>query len=278
MGIYSLDHYEQYKTLVFRPEQAIVKPVNPGYGTTSLLPESSLPILTINNEDGITTARRAHLSFALLLEVSDATRLDVATRIAQLCLQRHWERQPVYAAINGKVTPLLLDDLLRWHVRGANTEALPGCDLQLRRLICAHTLSTMGAMPLRLWFVNAGHCPIYEPLFCFIHLRGANIRADLPLQTDPFLFRKLGDIVHNEVLNLPQLPSGEYCLSLSLRDSQGQVFKLNLADEHENGSYVLGTLMVDQQPRPELFNIWDNYYPEGYYPLEDPKEPMSGET
>jgi len=83
----------------------------------------------------------------------------------------------------------------------------------------------------------------------------------------------VGDITHNEVLQLPDIESGVYTISIGLFLLDNTPIQLNNENTPLNGFYQIGTVCIDDKKRNELFNIWDTYYPEGYYPLEDPQVP-----
>ncbi len=84
---------------------------------------------------------------------------------------------------------------------------------------------------------------------------------------------KLGDIIHNEIIQLPELDSGSYTLSIGLFTCEHEIINLSLSDKDDNGFYEMGTIDIEDEGKYHYSTIWNHYYPEGYYPLEDPKAP-----
>lgn len=255
MGRYSLDAYEAYPTLTVRPDAVDVLP--PG------MADAQLPIVSLWDDAGL-DAMGSGTPYALMLPLKEHSLLDTAQRLAERGLQRHWQRMPVRAALDGVADEDTLDALKRWHVCAADQPLGLGPRITLRRATCPRTNSSGGAFPLRLWWCNTGTSPLYAAARHTLTLTGEVATASIPLQADPHLFRKLGDIVHNEILVLSALPKGIYALSL----------QTHIGAAH-GPSLPLGRVQVDDVPRPERFRAWEGYYPEGYYPLEDPKEPVA---
>ncbi len=252
MGRFSIDNFEKYPTLVVRPMWIDTPPVNAGYGVVQALPDDEPNALILKPDaDGWT---------------------DTAWMLAEKGLQRHWREHPVYAWLNSPPDEWKKAELMNWHVKAANFDAALGADVRLRRLTCPKTLSSGGALPLRLWFDNAGSSPVYGAMRVVIRLDGKET-FDIALNTKPGLLRKVGDIVHNEIVRLPDMRPGTYAMSVGVSGPDG-VFRMNVAGEEHEGFHALCDVPVDGIPRPELFHAWDDYYPEGYYPLEDPKEPL----
>ncbi len=236
---------------------------------------SCLALLHAQDTDSLCRADALGLPAAMLLDLSQGTRLDTAQHLAHKGLGDRWRRQPVFAEIQGDVSEALREDLLRWHVCAANANLGLGCDLRLRRVTCPARISGGGALPLRLWFDNRGSAPLYGKVSLVIRLSASGQAHDIVLDNPPAVFQKLGDCVYNEILRLPMMPPGTYGLSLALMTAAGEPFHLNIDADSSEGFYVLGQVDVDDRPRPEMFSIWDHYYPEGYYPLEDPAQPLA---
>jgi hypothetical protein len=84
---------------------------------------------------------------------------------------------------------------------------------------------------------------------------------------------KIGDITHNEILPLPDMKNGIYLLSVGMFLSDGTPINLDLQAKKKQGYYELGIVEVNNSLTDDLQHAWDNFYPEGYYPLEDPQVP-----
>ena len=130
-------------------------------------------------------------------------------------------------------------------------------------------------MPLRFWFVNTGTSPCYDQLKLKVKLSIEKQQwiIDLAIKGSHWM---LGEIVENKIAVLPDLKPGNYTVSIGLF-SKNQPILLDIDASLQDGFYQVGQVDVDTQNRDELFHIWDTYYPEGYYPLEDPKAPESDE-
>lgn len=278
MGKYSIDSYERYPQQMWRPSPAEDPPRNRGYG---LLTEGEIlaggPLALPAPSEVEAIRARGEEPFALLIDLREQDLLEAAERLARLGLQRHWQRAPVCALLKGEPDPETRRALHRWHVRAADREAGLGLDIRPRRVSCPRTVSAGGALPLRLWLTSTGSSPLYEPARLHLRLRGAAAEAMVPLDHPAALLRRLGDLVHNQILSLPPLPPGIYEAALALLRADGQPVHLNALGAEPGGYLPLGRLALDDRPRPEYFHIWDDYYPEGYYPLEDPKEPKGDE-
>ena len=275
MGKYSLDSYERYKSLVVRPGLGRTPPLNAGYGQSDPFPRT-YPQLKLSDLEALIKAKAEGKPFALVIEPDKDGLLNTAQRMAENRMQRHWQRWPVYAWLSQPPDPQMEEELRNWHVQAANHPGGLGSDLRLKRVACPQTVSSGGALPLRLWFVNTGSSPLYGAHQVLLKLENSTASCSLVLKADPGLFNKMGDIVYNEIVQLPVLPEGDYMLLLGLRRENGHPFYLNIDTKAQDGLYALDLLRIDGIQHPELYTLWDSYYPEGYYPLEDPKEPVSG--
>lgn len=273
MGQYSLDNYELYETLYIRPDWSNTPPCNAGYGQANLCAADEL-MINIRDREALRQAARQSRPYALLIEPDRDGLLNTAQMMAEHAQQRHWLRHPVYARLKAPPDEEMKESLWAWHVRACNYPGLSGCDLRLRRLTCPRTLSAGGVMPLRLWLVNAGPSPLYGGHDIRLRLQsGANF-YDMTLKADPALFMKMGDIVYNELTQLPVLPADDYTLMIGCFRQSGEPLYLNTTLREQEGLYALGILRIDTRPRPELYTAWDRRYPDGYYPLEDPAAPV----
>lgn len=300
MGKYSLDSYQRVDSLVIRPAYHRAPPPNPGYGLADPFP-ADLPLIPLEQASHIIRAPGEHPAFALLLTPDESGWLNTAQALAEAGLQRHWESAPVYARLLEVPDAARREQLRSWRVRAANISAGLDADLRLRRATFPRALSSKGALPLRLWLDNAGPSPLYGRHRMLLRFRAGGEAPELPLVAEDHLFQKTGDIVYNEILGLPELPLaapdhlfqktgdivyneimglpelrlGEVNIDFSLRGPEGGPVYLNTGLPENEGWYTLGMVRADNTPRPQLFTLWDDWYPDGYYPLEDPKEPLA---
>lgn len=231
--------------------------------------------LIVRAADTATVAalRCAGYDFGLLLE-ADKGILSIRELLATQRLQRCWERMPVFLLTTYSREPkeALSKAAAGWHALAADIPCVNAGHMTLRRLTYPAQLTSGGAMPLRFWWQVVGACPIYGQTSVRVLLRGDGGEAELPLQ-DTALLRGIGDATHNEIVTLPSLPVGQYTLWCGVFGQAGKALPLCVDAPQENGFYAIGEVSLDDTPRPELFAAWDDYYPEGYYPLEDPKLP-----
>lgn len=82
-----------------------------------------------------------------------------------------------------------------------------------------------------------------------------------------------GDLVHNEMVPLMDMSPGKYTLSIALYFEDRSYIPLHIQNPQQDGYYEAGMIQVEISDEDPLMNIWDAYYPEGYYPLEDPVVP-----
>ena len=274
MGKYSLDNYQRVDSLVVRPAYHRAPPPNPGYGQADPFP-ADLPLIPLELASQIIRAPGENPAFALLLTPDESGWLNTAQALAEAGLQRHWESAPVYARLLEVPDAARQEQLRSWRVRAANLPSGLHADLRLRRATFPRALSSKGALPLRLWLDNAGPSPLYGRHRMLLRFRAGGEVRELPLAAEDHLFQKTGDIVYNEIMGLPELPPGEVNIDFSLRGPRGGPVYLNTGLPENEGWYTLGTVRADNTPRPQLFTLWDDWYPDGYYPLEDPKEPLA---
>lgn len=214
--------------------------------------------------------------FGLLVTAKENNRLDCCELFARYNLQHTWESAPVLIHFTADANcQSFKEDIRRWHVCAANKSMGLGYNFALRRLTYPRQISSLGAMPLRFWFVNTGTSPCYDQLKLKVKLSIEKQQwiIDLAIKGSHWM---LGDIVENKIAVLPDLKPGNYTVSIGLF-SKNQPILLDIDASLQDGFYQVGQVDVDTQNRDELFHIWDTYYPEGYYPLEDPKAPESDE-
>jgi len=234
------------------------------------------PILAdLQNAALIRHLRANGREFGLRVTCGEANWIECCEAFARQNLNGIWKRRPVILHVTDPVCgPNVRREALRWHASLANADAgcALGARLSLRRMTYPETVSSGGSFPLRLWFVNAGSARVYREFGLWLRLRKDDASYDIPVRadTDSWL---TGDLVHNEMLRLPDLSPGMYTVSLGTLFRDGTPLKLNIYGQGEDGFYAAGAVTVERTSADPLLNIWDSYYPEGYYPLEDPKVP-----
>ncbi len=214
-----------------------------------------------------------NIDFGLLVKCSEANWISCCEKFAEHHLQELWEKRPVLLQIeDSSCGPHIARQALAWHASMANVPMDFGFSITLRRMTYPKQVSSKGALPIRFWFVNTGSAPCYRDFKVWIRLQEGANRYDIPLQVnskDWFL----GDITYNEIVKLPEMLPGNYKVSLGIFFEDQSPMQLNINCIMKEGYYELGNIVVDMVSREEYFKIWDDYYPEGYYPLEDPQIP-----
>ncbi len=229
----------------------------------------------IHNSSLISYLTRNKISFGLIVKCCEENWIDCCEAFARQNLQNIWKTNPVILQITDNVCGENISrEALRWHVAYTNLPIDIGYHFVLRRLTYPKVASSNGALPLRFWFVNHGSSPCYRYIKIKLLLSKEDRRYEIPINaaTNTWL---IGDITHNEILHLPDMIPGKYAVSLGVFFEDNRSLYLNIQGEEHDGFYGLGTLDIDLQNRDYLFDIWDNYYPDGYYPLEDPQAPES---
>lgn len=223
-------------------------------------------------------------SFGILIKCSENNWIECCEKLAEHQLQNTWERRPVILLIADMMAgPNIHREGLRWHAGFANQPMNLGYNFTLRRLTYPKIITGNGALPVRFWFVNTGSAPCYRKFRLMIKLElrqelqgipseAVNIEYNFPLHIDHNAW-KIGDITHNEILPLPDMKNGIYLLSVGMFLSDGTPIHLDLQAKEKRGYYELGIIEVNNSLSDDLQHAWDNFYPEGYYPLEDPKAP-----
>jgi len=208
----------------------------------------------------------------LLAEVGNNP-LDTCEAFAANGAQRLFERVPVLVRFT---RPEKADSryALQWH---ANTvegvKELAGPRIALRRLNYPKALTSCGFAPMQFWWTNRGPSPLYDRTEVRLRIvRGSQTVAEVLPGDNPERIH-LGDRVFNRILRLPEIPEGQYRLEFGLFLEDGTPVRLANANPTGEGYYDGDVIHIDRIPRPEFETIWENYRPDGYYPLEDPKLP-----
>lgn len=221
----------------------------------------------------IAALRREGLPFGLLLNAAGGA-VPVRRQLAKQDLQFVWQTSPVFLLAKGcpDDAGALGRAMESWHVLASDVPgAVPGA-LLVRRVTYPKALSSGGAFPVRLWLQNVGSTPVYPVSRLQLMLRNAEECREIPLRMGSRSW-PVGDTVYNEIAQLPGLAPGCYQLLCRVLREDG-CGAVPLGEETgPDGWYPLGELTLDGTPRPELYTVWDNYYPDGYYPLVDPPLP-----
>ncbi len=208
----------------------------------------------------------------LLAEVGEDP-LDICEAFADNEAQRLYERIPVLVRF---ADPERADGRYarQWHalaVEGADVPAGP--QIALRRLHVPEALTSGGFAPMRFWWTNRGVSPLYGRTEVRLRLvrDGRTVATVLPGDTPELI--PLADRTFNRIVRLPELPEGVYRLEFGLFGEDGTPVRLANGRPAGDGWYEGDPVRIDHVPRPEMETVWASYRPDGYYPLEDPKQP-----
>ena len=161
-----------------------------------------------------------------------------------------------------------------WHAAAVSGADVPaGWRIALRRLIYPKAVSSGGYAPMRFWWTNRGPSFCHEETQVRLRIEKDGRYTPLALADAPQKIH-LADRVHNEIVRIPAAPSGVYRLEYGLFTRQGEALALAHEGQTADGYYYADMMTVDDMPRPEFETIWDDYFEDGYYPLEDPKQPV----
>ncbi len=287
MGKYSLENHERYQTTKIRPANLPV--------LNEL--EWDGEVLSLDGMEDILDRLANGKPFALSIRLDGRHPAELGRRMALLGLQRHWRKGPVLVdpgVVQGESecgllqVPVQADEVarhngenrieeirreaIRWHASTCGNLPGFGSRVELRKMAYPSAVTSGGAWPVRLWWVSSGTAPCYGSHRIDLRLASEALSADLALGADINRFIE-GDHTCNVVLRLPELPAGTYTVGIRAAGYRLSMADAGLGPPDSDGFIPVGTLLLDQQPREDLFQIWDDYYPEGYYPLEDPEVP-----
>lgn len=198
---------------------------------------------------------------------------DVCEAFAEHSAQQLYKRMPVLVRF-AHAGAHSAQYAAQWHaaaVEGADAPA--GYRIALRRLTLPKALSAGGFAPMRFWWTNRGPGCCYDRTQLRLRLARDGAYTDVPVHDSPALIA-LADRVHNEIVRLPDVEPGVYRLEYGLFANGGEALVLANEGRMADGYYPACEVTVDDVPRPEYEAIWDDFFPDGYYPLEDPKEPV----
>lgn len=217
--------------------------------------------------------RNKNRDFGLLVTCNEENWIDCCEAFAREDLQDTWKKSPVLIHItDDSCGPSIMREANRWHASLSNLDMNLGANLTIRRITYPEVVSSEGVLPLRLWIVNNGSSKLYDSLTIRLQLCSEFYQYNLIVNADTKRWLT-GDITHNEILKLPKAQPGEYKVKIGLFYEDNSQFFLNLQNSKESGYYEIGTIQFKEDNQDNLLNIWDHYYPDGYYPLEDPKSP-----
>lgn len=162
----------------------------------------------------------------------------------------------------------------QWHAAAVEgVDAPAGWCIALRRLTYPKELSSGGFAPMRFWWVNKGPSYCHEEVEVRLRLERDGEYTSIVLHDRTNCFH-LADRTYNEIVRLPEVAPGLYHLQFGLFSMNGTALVMAHDGRTDDGYYPADVMNIDDVPRAELQSIWDGFYPDGYYPLEDPKEPM----
>lgn len=235
---------------------------------------TEIPLLAdLEKEELLGYLKEREKPFGLLVNCGEDNWIECCERFAEYRLSNTWEQLPVFLHIKEETPgPNIRRESLRWHAALSNRAMDIGYDFTVRRLAYPKKAASKGALPVRFWLVNQGSSPCYLEYSFKLRLEREKERHEFTLKIDTGTWKQ-GDITHNEIIPLPVLPEGEYLVSSGVFFSGGSPMRLNLKGQEKDGFYRLGTLEVCQETAVDLAHAWDGFYPDGYYPLEDPKVP-----
>jgi len=240
------------------------------FGTTTLFAD-------LRQEELIRHLRERDREFGLRIVCGEDNWLSCCEAIARQRLSEVWKRKPVLLHVaDPECGPNVRREARRWHAALSNRDAGLGWNAGLRRFTYPSTVASGGSLPVRLWLVNTGTSPVYEDLELKLRLvrRDGGDGYEVPLQARTSEWT-VGDIVHNEIAALPDMPEGVYSVGIGLFDKEGRPVRLSVRGDQADGYYAAGEVNVERIDGDPLANAWDTYYPEGYYPLEDPQAPQT---
>jgi hypothetical protein len=207
----------------------------------------------------------------LLVTVGDNV-YDACEAFAENNAQQLYKQMPVLVSIpKGQDVKQYVQG---WHAMAVEgIEAPAGFCIALRRLNYPKALSSGGFAPMRFWWANKGPSYCHEKTEVRLRIEKDRQYTPIALGDHADMFH-LADRVHNEIVRLPQAAPGVYRLEYALFTEDGEALVLAHDGRTADGYYYAGELTLDDTPRPEYETIWDDYFADGYYPLEDPKEPV----
>ncbi|SHL73579.1 protein of unknown function [Anaerocolumna jejuensis DSM 15929] len=246
---------------------------SPGIWDAYLEAFEGIPLLVdLEQEALLRYLKEKEYPFGLIVNCGEDNWISCCEKFAEYRLQNAWQRMPVLLQIEEEMGENIRRESLRWHAGLSSCPMDIGYDFTIRRLTYPKKVASKGALPLRFWLVNKGSAPCYLDYSLRLRLEREGEQREFVLNIDKGTW-KVGDITHNEIISLPVLPLGEYYLSVGIFFSDESPMELDIRMEEKDGYYRLGTVEVCKDTPVDLAHAWDDFYPEGYYPLEDPQLP-----
>ncbi|MCT1402678.1 DUF4832 domain-containing protein [Paenibacillus sp. p3-SID867] len=235
--------------------------------------ETQTLLAELQNDRLIQHVRDRGRGFGLLVKCGEENWIECCEAFAIHRLQKVWKRYQVVLDVTDNVCgPHTRREAYRWHAALSNLNIGLGYHLTLRRLTYPETVYSRGSLPLRFWFVNEGSSRIYREFQLWVQLQQGEVSYEYPLHAATHSWLT-GDLVHNEMVPLKDMLPGEYKLSIALFFEDRSYIPLHIQNPQQDGYYEAGMIQVEISDEDPLRNIWDDYDPEGYYPLEDPVIP-----
>jgi len=211
-------------------------------------------------------------ALGLLADVKDHP-YDVCEAFAQHHAQQLYRRMPVLVRF-ARADKGLAPYARQWHAAAVEgLDATAGWRIALRRITCPARLSSGGFAPMRFWLTNRGPAYCHEIVHLALRLTKDGRHTPIDVHDTPSVIA-LADRVHNEIVKLPAVEAGEYALEFALMTDRGKALVLANEGRTADGYYPACRLRIDNEPRPEYEKAWDDFFPDGYYPLEDPAQPV----
>ena len=235
--------------------------------------KNSWLLADLHDKDMICYLKMKNVNFGLTVSCNENNWLDCCEAFAKFQLQNTWEKAPILLQDTGMAAgEHTVRESLKWHAGFSDFALDIGYKFLLRRVTYPKRVSSSGALPIRFWFVNNGSALCYMKFVLKIKLKKETREYISTLKVDRKAWQ-LGDIIHNEIVQLPIIEPGNYSILTGIFFDDDNPMKLSIESEEEDGFYELGEIKVDIQDMNELFHSWNDFYPEGYYPLEDPELP-----
>lgn len=234
--------------------------------------DESVLILDISDEHLLDYFQNKKVRFGLLLHVDNEHYMKSSENLARYALTENWKKSPIFISNQEGNDEVFIEEAKRWHGTYALNPIGLGYKFEVRRVTYPVAVSSRDVLPLRIWIVNSGVSPCYETIRIKIRISNNKMLISQTLDHNPKL-NALGDIIHNEIIQLPELDIGTYMISIGLFTDENEIIDLSLPDMDDDGFYEMGTVEIEGEGKYHYSTIWDHYYPEGYYPLEDPKAP-----
>lgn len=155
----------------------------------------------------------------------------------------------------------IIEQSLKWHISTFNAKSSyvplewkPAVDgwlkrmgyrFVLRKFSYPATVAPNSPLAFQSWWENKGVAPCYKKYPLALRLTGEGRTEVLTTNADIRTWLP-GDIVHNDEVTIPDLPAGEYDLSIAMLHpiSQTPKIKLAIAGIHDDGWYPLGKITI----------------------------------